>query len=60
MRGENKTARELWLLDAAVARSYLIKVTEGLVKAVSCLLVSRENNDIRLVGSLFSVTLTRY
>ena len=32
MRGENKTARELWELDSAVARGYLIKVAQGLVK----------------------------
>ena len=33
MRGENKTARELWLLDSAVARGYSIKVAEGLIEA---------------------------
>lgn len=30
MHGENKTARELWLLDSVVARGYLIKVAEQL------------------------------
>ena len=42
MRGENLTARELWQLDSAVARDFLIKIAEGLVQSDCCLFVFRE------------------
>ena len=35
IHGDNKTSRELWALDSAVARRYLIRVAEGLAKSIS-------------------------
>ena len=36
MRRDNETARELWLLDSAVARGYLTRVAVGLVEKNHC------------------------